>query len=279
MLDSSFIVKIEKAAQASLLSPGVVWPPVAGEATVGRSTDADVQLPDPSVSSQHLHLKATAGGFRITVLAQHGTTYINRVRVEPNAHVDISDRKAFVQVGRVLLKITMVHTTVPFEEPPFSLPPHQTDAGALYFLTIADGVQTQIWARGHELSLYPSAARVLVCLCRSPGAVVTHDELRVWMDPEGHDKAGGMMVKQAITFIRQAFAALVDDARLHDDDLRLLLNSAAHVQADALAGADTRALLRLMFESIRGVGYRLNVSPLAIATHGPNVTSPAPPAP
>ncbi|MHC4219649.1 MAG: SpoIIE family protein phosphatase [Planctomycetota bacterium] len=75
-------------------------PVVAGDgpAMIGRSREADICLPDASVSRRHASLVKREGQWFITDLGgRHGTT-INGVRVEPN-HPAVAAEGDFIRIG------------------------------------------------------------------------------------------------------------------------------------------------------------------------------------
>ena len=76
-----------------------------GPVLIGRSRDADVCLPDPSVSRRHASLVKREGQWFVTDLGgRHGTT-INGVRVEPNQPA-VAAEGDFIRIGPYTFRLS-----------------------------------------------------------------------------------------------------------------------------------------------------------------------------
>ncbi|MHC4785156.1 MAG: SpoIIE family protein phosphatase [Planctomycetota bacterium] len=87
---------------------GEVGSPVVsgdGPALIGRSRDADICLPDPSVSRRHASMVKREGQWFVTDLGgRHGTT-INGVRVEPNQPA-VAAEGDFIRIGPYTFRLS-----------------------------------------------------------------------------------------------------------------------------------------------------------------------------
>lgn len=265
MEGSSFIIRVEKVRSGSTVPVGLSSPPLRDCALVGRSVQADFQLSDPTVASEHIRLETAREGFSIRVLTERGTTFINRQRAKRHDVVLVQGDRAWLQIGRVLISVTQIIATLPFDDQ-VSIPAETFLPQTHSWLTVQAGQEPRVWIHGEPMSLFPSAARVLCSLSERPGEVVSQSELKKAMDPSGHHLAGGTNLNQAITYIRNMF-----DQALRQDLLEeaLLRRQVQHAhRAPPLEGelSARRALLRALVQSERGVGYRLRLSPEHVST-------------
>jgi len=107
LLGGSFIIKVEKVRQCARIPVGLVSPPLPDRAVLGRSKEADFQLADPSVSSRHVLLETHEEGFLVTAVTTRGSTYVNRTQLQPGDAKVVRDEQSWLQVGRVLLHVTL----------------------------------------------------------------------------------------------------------------------------------------------------------------------------
>lgn len=66
-------------------------PHLAGENVVGRTRDADVSIPRPTVSRRHAILRVEGGRVFIRDLESANRTYVGDVRLEPGEEMEIAD--------------------------------------------------------------------------------------------------------------------------------------------------------------------------------------------
>lgn len=88
-----WLVPIEGAQQGEVLQ-------VKGRTTVGTSTDCDLVLADPSISSRHCEFIAGQNGFRLTDLGSTNGTFVNDKRITTEELIDGD----MVKLGRTSFK-------------------------------------------------------------------------------------------------------------------------------------------------------------------------------
>ena len=171
---------------------------------------------------------------------------------------------AWLQLGNILLHVSLAAHTTPVAIA-YSLPPslgHVSESRIEVFLDVKAGLHPSVHLMGHEQSLFPMALRLLWRLCQDAGEVVTHDDLKDALSPTS--TTGGMNLPQNITYLRNMFEEALDIGELIEDDLRDELSG--RLSDARVADMSRRALLRTLIQSVRGRGYRLNISPDRVNT-------------
>ncbi len=264
MKGGSFIIKVEKVRAGSTVPVGMSSPPIRDRAVIGRAASTDFRLTDPTVAGEHLLLETTREGFSMRVLTERGTTFLNRERAKFHQLVKVKEDRAWLQLGRVLLSVTQVQATLPFDDQ-LSIPAESMLTQTQSWLTVRVQPEPKVWVRGQLVPLFPSAARALALLCAKPGQVVSSQELKRAMNPGGHHLAGGTNLNQAVTYIRNMFLRALKDGILDEATLHRQVTRAKGVPPLIGSVKDTRELMRVLIESERGVGYRIRLSPADIA--------------
>lgn len=227
-------------------------------AVVGRAAEVDFQVDDRSVSRRHLSVQATPAGFRVRSLTERGSTFINGQPLEAGGEVAVDESPAWIQVGRVLLRVARIHEQTvswgsPMPLPSQALAPRPISSG---LLRVTRRPVLQVWVGAQALQAYPSATRVLARLCQSPGEVVPREELVALLDPNFEQRAGGLNLHQTMTYVRDALEAALDQGWLLEAELAAQVRRCAPELGE---DADRRALLRTLVANVRRVGYRLNL--------------------
>ena len=268
-MSRSFIIRVERVQEGCTIQPGTVSEPIAGRVLIGRSTEVDFQLNDMSVSREHLLLKTTEEGFSVQNLTRRGSTFVNTALLEGEQTREIKGESAWLQVGQILLKVTTLKETVRISQA-MSLPmPLLEEITEGPFIRIQLDPILRIWVGGELVSLFPSAARALTRLCRTPGEAVFQEVLLEAISPDFHLRAGGVNLPQNITYIRDLFEKLMDEDQVSEDVLRALIKASGPKGAQTASDdKDRRGLLRALVSNVRGVGYRLNLPESCIVFEG-----------
>lgn len=236
-----------------------------GTFVVGRAKDVDVSLDDATISRRHVEVRATDTGFVVRCLAQNGSTFVDEVAIGSGEEIEVASGRAWVQVGRVLLRVELAPRTIPVHDiiPVPDTGPARQMVTAL--VRIRRDKIPRIFLGGRELVMFPSAARVLTRLCETPGDVVDHDTLLTAVDPDHGARAGGANLAQLVTYVRDAFLEALDAGLVAAEDLRILIIASAPDLVTELAeDVDARALLRVLIPSRRGLGYAIRLPASAI---------------
>jgi hypothetical protein len=267
MWDDSFLIQVVKARPRSKISKGQTSAPISRRALIGRGELADFRLDDPTVSSRHVELSTTDDGFEVGVLSSRGTTFLNQEELKPGEHRKIKGRSAWLQLGDVLLKVSVAPTTIPATEGPLSIPDRSDIEVTPAFLRVCAGRYPGTWVKGERLNLYPSSQRALERLCEHPSSVFDYYALQAAIAPDDAGRAGGMNLSQVMTYIRDAFAQALDCGYCSDQELCALVMSTRLASGDPRhhVPSDRRQLLRALVENLRGVGYRLCLPPSAVS--------------
>jgi hypothetical protein len=88
--------------RAGLRELGRVVPLADGVLVLGRSRDADVELPSETVAGHHTKLTITGARIEVQDMASHGGTYVNGELVRTTATLTVGD---VLQVGTVVLEL------------------------------------------------------------------------------------------------------------------------------------------------------------------------------
>jgi len=258
-----FIVRVERAPEGGEVRQGEIFELASEQVSVGRSPSAQLSLSDPSISSHHLTLEFGEHHFTIRNVSKRGSTWVDRRALEPGEEVEVEE-VAWIQPGRVLLHVSIAESTMPVETL-YSLPLQPASdvvSEAEVFLEVDVGLHPTVRIRGREQSLFPMALRVLWRLGESAGEVVSHDDLQDAISPTA--SAGGMNLPQNITYLRDMFEEAIGYGELSEDELREEL--AECLGPARVQDMGQRELLRALVQSVRGQGYRLNLTPEQVCT-------------
>ena len=263
-----YIIRVEKVLAGSPLTPGLLSPTLLGQARVGRLAEAEVHLPDPTISGTHLIVWLDEAGFHLRNESRHGTTLVQGAPLAYGQTQTLDAEAVWVQVGRALLHIYRAPRTIPVGEM-IELPRQAQlapEVPLLRFQSFAGRVE--LWVRGHAVHVFPTVARLLVRLAQTPGEVVTHGELEMAVSADAFPKLGGSSIAQLVTYARQMFSDALDAGWIDEDELRDLVAPCAHGDEQELAALDRQRLLQLLIQNIRGLGYRLHLPPHQIVFTG-----------
>lgn len=270
MAHERFIAQVTKVHPGSTVAVGTRSEALEGQAVIGRDAECELRLDDATVSARHVRVGLAGGRFFVEALARNGTTFVQGDRLEPGRRIEVVTPRVWLQLGRVLLHVFPDPETVRFDEP-LAIPDtavRQADAPVFTFRRGPHRVD--LWCRGQAMALFPSAVRALMRLCESAGQTVTYDDLELAVDPEAFQRAGGASLSQLVTYIRQMVDQAMDQGLIGEDELRRIVaaqGAQAGAEADAEA-VDRRALLRSFIENVRGVGYRIRLTPGQVAFLG-----------
>ncbi len=249
-------LKVAKVSGQANLEVGWERVGLALPLTLGRSASADVTLPEPTVAREHVRLESSPRGLLVSCLSERGSTFLDRVRAQPGVQHEVTTSPCYIQLGRLLLRVRWEVSTIPFDNA-LSLP--AVTRGPTSWVELHGPAPMWVRVGGARVSLFPSATRVLCELLKTPGEVVAREVLEAAM---GDAKAGGNNLVQAITYIRDMFEAALKDGDLTLSDLRdRIARSAATPLPQGLEEMPRRGLLRTLVENVRGVGYRVRLSP------------------
>lgn len=257
-----FILRVERAPSSGDVPLGATFEVASNTVVVGRGAAADVRLSHASVSTRHLTLEAREESFVLRNESEHGSTWVDRRALEPGEEVHIEE-VAWAQVGRVLLHISRSVLTTPVATA-YSLPPtsgvSEVEEDLEVFLEVEVGLHASVRVRGHEQPLFPMALRVLWRLCQSAGEVVSHQELLDALSPTA--TSGGMNLPQNITYLRDMFEEAIAHGELSEEELRDELEVC--LGRERVEDMERRVMLRTLIQSVRGQGYRLNLTPAQV---------------
>src|SRR5690606_17631650 len=216
MASTQLQVRVEKTRQGARVAVGMAWEVHGEYITVGRAADNDIQISDPSVSSNHLELTRLARGFEVVNRSQRGTTAVGGEKLAPDERKRVDEDEIWIQVGRVLLSIRQDPETIPVAE---IIPvPERVAEGPIIRLRHL-GNRVEVFVHDEPVSLYPMAARLLARLAQDPGHIVSFGDLGEAADPEYFERAGGANISQLVSYIRDMVEQQIDAGHLDPDEL------------------------------------------------------------
>jgi RNA polymerase sigma-70 factor (ECF subfamily) len=98
-------------------------------ALIGRTEEADIHLPDPSVSRRHARLVAHDRRWFVRDLASRHGTYLNSIRLEPNVEAALANRD-LLRVGPWTLQVMLAEPEGAAPAPEFTAHPSSHDSGS-----------------------------------------------------------------------------------------------------------------------------------------------------
>ena len=247
MAPPPLVLRVLSAPEGSALARGASFPLQGPEAVVGRSPDADVVLPDNTVSRRHLRL--TVGPpIRVEALTASNGTFVDGTPLELGTPVSVGVGGARLQLGGVLLAVVPLAETEPVLEPlrsPSQGPRHEPLLSVQW-----DAGQCLTRCRGRDLGLTGAAARFLGLLAEQAGEVVHHWDLQQELDTPH--------LAPLATAARHALMAAVEAGVLSELHLRERLQAAGigGPVSEALPPAE---LMRAVLQARRGHGYVLHL--------------------
>ncbi|MEM6928303.1 MAG: FHA domain-containing protein [Myxococcota bacterium] len=234
------VMRVLRASDASLLLTGTSFV-IDRDVVVGRSPEADIVLPDPSVSRWHLRI---AVGPPLTVVAltdRNGTFHVEDETPIGRTPFVIPAGGAQLQIGGVLVSLAPLAVTDPVWE---VMKPARSNAR---FEVVWDADQCLVRCGGADLPLNGAAARFFGLLAERVGEVVHHWDLE--------QEVGTPHLAPVATLVRRALA------EAHDKGLVDLFGSATDAAREAGDDGDLAALCRRIVQSRRGHGYALLLRP------------------
>ncbi len=249
-MTTPFRVTVRSVRDGSPLTPGASWESSGEALRLGRSLACDVVLADRTVSMEHAMLETEDSVLTVVNRSEHGATFVDRRRLEPGERARVVGERGNVQLGGVLLVVDVLQTTEQFAADLAS----DDDPPLLEVMIVAD--EARVRCAGAVLDLAPRPARALRRLAREPGEVVSHRELLDAIDP---GSAAGN-VHQTITYLRNALIAAVERGELPLGDVRGAVLRAAGDDVSLAVDAPVRRWIGALVQSVRGRGYRLNLS-------------------
>ncbi len=145
--------------------PGFQGDGGAGGVTLGRGSDSEIRLEDPSVSRSHATLSLLEGGVHVRDLGSRGGTSVNMMRLDQDESVRLHDRDI------LLLGPWKLLVRIPDDQPP---PP--ADSGTGQAPPATDAAPTPPASRGDPL--YATRASIFLKL-KADG---THDRELGWSE-------------------------------------------------------------------------------------------------
>ncbi len=252
---ASWRVVVENSGKCTTVRPGQSFVLNSNNAIIGRDPLSDIQLDDPTVSRRHLSVRRDGTMSTIHNLSSKSTSYLNSVPLFPGESTSFSDSNLRIQLGRAIIRLERV--------PDLGLAgPVMTDEAATQPFTHAalDPMLSVVWEHDHchirchgrLMDLFPTSARILGLLCETPAEPVHKSELRKLVGP-------APQLEQQITYIRRAFASMIDAGVLTVEEIRKQVREnsvGAHLKR--LDTMDVPSLLRWFVCAKRGFGYVLH---------------------
>lgn len=157
-------------------------------ATVGRDAENDIVLADERVSRHHLRVQWDGLRYVLEDLRSRNGVYVNGIRVVeplPLQHGDL------VIVSGLAFLFELQEETVDWVPEMSPVPELQIDP-----------VTARVWARGQEIKLAAKEYLALIALYNRRGALVSKDELAVFVWPEYKGDIGDYNIEKTITRLR-----------------------------------------------------------------------------
>ncbi len=211
---------------------------------LGRSPDADVALPSPTVSRRHASLALEGGGWVLRSLTRANGTFVDG-RPLGGEPVAIAEG-ARIQLGGVLLEVRASAGTRPYLEPLGTRSRVEPILAARW-----DGGHCTIHCGGRLLELEPQPARALGALLDQPGQPVHRWDILERVGREANLDRCMSMVRRALA---SALAAGSLPRHVVDEGIR-----ATSADEPDPAGMTDEALMRRLVGSLRGYGYVLRL--------------------
>lgn len=238
------VVRVVEVPDGSALAVGTAFAVRGPTAVLGRSPDADLVLPDRTVSRRHARLDV-GSGVTVTALTTSNGTFLGGIRLTEEA-VAVPAQGGELQLGGVVLEIAVLADTTPVLEP---LTQSSSSSGRTARLTVVwDAGQCSARCGRRDLGLTSTPARLLGLLAERPGEVVHYWDLQ--------GALGTAHLAPLATAVRQALLAAIESGALDE--------SAVRAEVHELTGRPTHdlppaRLVRQVLQARRGHGYVLNL--------------------
>lgn len=251
------VLYVLRSSEESYVPEGTLLLLDRDEATIGRGDQADIVLPDRTVSRLHARLEVRPDSLRIVRLAKENGLFVDKDRVEET--FDIIEPSARLQLGGVVLRVerfpTPSEVTTHRIEQRVSIAaakPDPSEAVARWHVRW-DGSACAVSLDGRELDLSPLPAAFFGLLLETP-AVLVHK----W-DLEQH--LGARNFHQVATVARHALQRRVDDGEL---DVRDLVEAVKRTSDATFDETDLQEVLRMVIGNQRGQGYVARVAGMGV---------------
>lgn len=209
---------------------------------VGRSHEADLHIPHPSVSRQHCSIWRDADGYRVRDLGSTNRTRVNEHRIEESALVD-GDH---ITVGETILKfISHASVEARYHEEVYQLATHDALTelyNRRHFLELLEKEIARAQRHGRPLAL----------------AILDVDLFKRINDAYGHI-AGDGVLKQMAEIVRQHVRGEDVAARIGGEEFAVLLPEADPESAHAFAERLRDAIATATF-SAGGIPQTITIS-------------------
>ncbi|MEQ1570055.1 MAG: diguanylate cyclase, partial [Myxococcota bacterium] len=193
-------------------------------ATIGRSTDANLVLPDPSVSRFHARIEAdAAGSLHLTDLNSTNGTFINQVPLKGKSVLDPGDRVSIGAVGLLIDRMSRAEVGA-LQATASKLKEASKDplTGLVTRRFVSDNLPG--WVERHRAQSEP-----VCCL------YVDLDGFKAVNDRSGH-AAGDLVLRQVADLVRRAIRDGDVAVRVGGDEVVVFLGKCRQNEALVVAG-------------------------------------------
>ncbi|MEO0601006.1 MAG: FHA domain-containing protein [Myxococcota bacterium] len=243
------VVRVLRAPEGSALAEGTALPVRQAVSILGRSPDADVVLPDRTVSRHHARIEV-GETVRVTALTSSNGTFLGQLPLREGEPVSVPAHGAELQLGGVVLDLVVLADTAPVFEPVAAKARLSEPA----LLTVVwDGGQCVARTGRRDLGLTAAPARFLGLLAEQAGDVVHYWDLEQELQTP-HLAPLASAVRQA--FLGALQSGSLDAARVHEQ-----VRDLCGIEASRLADSE---LMRSLVQARRGHGYVLNLSDVVV---------------
>jgi len=239
------VLRVTQIPEDSAIVPGTVFPVRSARAVLGRAPDADVVLPDRTVSRHHALIDV---GERVTVtaLTESNGTFLDQVPLTPGRPVPVPPQGAPLQLGGLLLDVVVLaDETAPVLEP---LAGEGAPPTERWLTAVWDGGQCALRCGRRDLGLTGVPARFLGSLAERVGEVVHYWDLQQELQTRH--------LAPLATLVRQALLGALEAGALDDAALRERIADLTGHETERMSGTD---LMRSLVQARRGHGYVLNL--------------------
>jgi len=244
------VLRATKVPEGSAIGVGQAFPLHAHDIVVGRSVDADIVLPDRTVSRRHLRI-AIADAVTVTALTSANGTFLDRLPLEVGDAVRVPPAGAELQLGGVVFELEVLADTTPVFQPDAVASRDPVEPPLLQITW--DAGQCEVRCGSRALGLNGVAARFLGVLAESAGQVVHHWDLQ--------QELKTAHLSPLASIVRQALRGAIEEGTLPRE--RVVRRVEALTGRSGLATPD---LMRGLVAVRRGHGYALNLDPADVTT-------------
>ena len=244
---------------------------------------ADVSIPDPTISRAHIEMRFDPNGVEIESLTQKSVTVVDGRRINPGDCIRVGYSQAAVILGtvefRFVAEADTLRVTFPVDASELNPGTAVVRDSKMQMLggklseryTPVIGVENRITqdnppfmqaifapdscvinCRGQWLDLPRMAAIAIGTLCRTPGVPVSDQVIE-------KATASGSMVIKHISQGRSALKKLVANGHVDRSDVEGQLVQFPGFDAESIAQWNIERIFQKLIASYRGFGYVLNV--------------------